>query len=126
MGLKPRNRVSAMDILQVDVEYCTISYYAEGSRNDLGEPDRTLTQRTTNVKCAIDPLTRMPTYIGHSGLRKMLQQGIVEQAAFIITLSADDTIDPGDVVTDYAGAMYNVLYVVNWYTHQEASLRRMN
>ena len=55
MTLNVRNRVPTVDILQIDYEYCTISYYTEGTRNDLGEPSRTLTERAANVKCSIDP-----------------------------------------------------------------------
>ena len=126
MILNARNRISAVDVLQIDYEYCTISYYVEGARNDLGEPSRTLTQRTTNVKCSIDPINRMPTYIRQSGHRDILRQGIIERTAYIMTLSADQTVGPGDVVTDYDGTIYDVLHVINWYTHKEAFLRKMN
>jgi len=60
MALNAKNRVSAIDVLQIDYEYCTISYYIEGTRNDLGEPSRILAQRATNVKCSIDPLNQTP------------------------------------------------------------------
>ena len=126
MGPKPRNRVSCIDCLQVDYEYATISYYLEGERNDLGEPSRALTQRAMNVKCAIDPLTRTPAYIRQSGLRDVLRQGIIGRALFIMTLLADATIEPGDVVTDYDGTTYDVLHVIDWQTHKEAFLRKMN
>lgn len=125
MALLPRNRVAPVSVLQVDYEYCTISYYVEGQRNNLGEPERTLTQRATNVKCAIDPLTQTPAYVRRSGVRDMLRQGIVEALVFIITLSAQ-SIEPGDVVTDCDGNNYDVLHVMNWYTHKEAFVRQMN
>ena len=125
MSLKPRKRVGAVDLLQVDYEYCTISYYAEGTRNNLGEPERTLTQRATNVKCSIDPLRSVPAYLRLGGLRDMLRQGIVESRAFIMTLSADETIEPGDVVTDYDGTTYDVAHVINWRTHIEAFLKKL-
>jgi hypothetical protein len=126
MGLKARNRVSPANVLAVDYEYATINYYVEGSRNELGEPEHTLMQRVTNVRCSIDPLTRAPAYITRSGLREVLQQGIVEASVFIMTLSADATIESGDIVTDYDGTDYEVIHVINWYTHKEAFLRKMN
>ncbi len=126
MTLNARDRVSPVDVLQVDYEYCTISYYIEGTRNDLGEPSRTLTQRTTNVKCSIDPINQVPTYIRQSGHRDILRQGIIERTAYIVTLSANQTVEPGDVVTDCDGMIYDVLHVVNWYTHKEAFLWKMN
>jgi hypothetical protein len=126
MGLLPRNRFAPVSVFQVDYEYCTISYYLEGERNELGEPSRTLTQRATNVKCSVDPLTRTPTYVRQSGLRDVLRQGIIERAAYIMTLSADEIIEPGDVVTDCDGIDYDVLHVINWHTHKEAFLREMN
>jgi hypothetical protein len=126
MGLNARNRASAVDVLQVDYEYCAISSYAEGARNDLGEPSRTLIEQATNVKCSIDALTRTPSYIRQSGLRDVLNQGIIERAVFIMTLAANETIEPGYVVTDYDGTIYDVLHVINWYTHKECFLRKMN
>jgi len=126
MALLPRNRVAPVSVLQVDYEYCTISYYVEGSRNDLGEPSHTLSERATNVKCSIDPLTQVPTYIRQSGLREVLRQGMIERAIYIMTLLADQTIEPGDVVTDYDGTDFDVLHVIEWYTHKEAFLRKMN
>jgi len=126
MALTARKRVSAIDVLQEDYEYCTISYYVEGSRNDLGEPSRTLTQRATNVKCSIDPLVKMPAYIKQGIDVEMLRQGIAEQSAYLMVLSASQVIEAGDIVTDYDGKTYDVLYVVNWYTHKEAFLRRKN
>ena len=126
MSLNPRERADPVNVLQVDVEYVSISYYIEGQRNQLGEPGRTLTERATNIKCSIDPLIRTPSYMPRSGLRDLLRQGIIEQAAFIMTLSADETIEPGDMVTDYDGTHYDVLHVINWHTHQEAFLRKMN
>jgi len=122
MLLNERYRSTSVDVLQIDYEYCTISCYTEGTRNDLGEPTRTLIQRATNVKCSIDPLNR-------TSIRKMrdiLPQGIIERFLYIMTLSAEQAIEPGDLVTDYDGMSYDVLHVLNWHTHKEAFLRKMN
>lgn len=126
MALNVRNRIPAVDVLQIDYEYCTISYYTEGARNDLGEPSRTLTERATNVKCSMDPLSQTPSYIRQSGLRDIVRQGVIERTVCIMTLSTDQTIELGDVVTDYDGSLYDVLHVINWYTHKEAFVREMN
>ena len=126
MALNMRNRIPAVDVLQIDYEYCTISYYTEGARNDLGEPSRTLTERATNVKCSMDPLSQTPSYIRQSGLRDIVRQGVIERTVYIMTLSTDQTIEPGDVVTDYDGSIYDVLHVANWYTHKEAFVREIN
>ena len=120
MALRERSRHPSVDVLQLDFEYCTISYYTEGARNDLGEPARTLKQRSTNVKCSIDPLTRTSR-----GSREIQQQGIIQRATYIMTLSVEQTIEPGDVVTDYEGISYDVLQILNWHTHKEAYLRKM-
>ena len=125
MALNARDRVPAVDILPVDYEYCTISYYVGGARNDLGEPSRSLTQRATNVKCSIDPLARAPSYIGRSGLRGVLRQGIVERLAYFMIVSASQTIESGDVVTDYDGAVYDVVCVTDWRTHKEAFIKKL-
>ncbi len=126
MALNVRNRVPAVDVLQIDYEYCTISYYIEGARNDLGEPTRTLTERAANARCSIDPLNQTPSYLRQSGLRDILRQGVIERTAYMMTLLAGQAIEPGDVVTDYDGSVYDVLHVVNWYTHKEAFIREMN
>ena len=126
MALDARNRVSAVDVLQIDYEYCTISYYVEGARNDLGEPSRTLTQRAANVKCSIDPLNQTSSHIRQSGLRDVIRQGVIERAIYIMTLLADQSIENGDIITGCDGKTYDVLQVSNWYTHKEAVLRQMN
>ena len=126
MALNPRRKVTPIDTLQTDYEYATISYYVEGQRNDLGEPERTLVQRATNIKCSIDPLLRTPGYIARSGARELLRQGIIEATLYLMTLSADQTIEPGDVVTDRDSTDYDVLHVITWFTHKEAFLRKMN
>jgi hypothetical protein len=122
MALIARNRSTSVDVLQIDYEYCTISCYIEGTRNDLGEPAHTLVQRATNVKCSIDPLNR--TSIRQ--MRDILPQGIIERSLYIMTLHVEQTIEPGDLVTDYDGISYDVLHVLNWHTHKEAFLRKMN
>jgi hypothetical protein len=122
MALDARNRSTSVDILQIDYEYCTISCYTEGTRNDLGEPTRDLVQRATNVKCSIDPLTR--TSIRE--MRDILPQGIIERSLYIMTLYVEQAIEPGDLVTDVDGISYDVLHVLNWNTHKEAFLRKMN
>ena len=126
MALNARNRISPVDVLQFDYEYCTISCYIQGSRNDLGEPSRTLTQRATNVKCSVDPLVRTPPHVRQAGLRDVIEQGVIERSLYVMTLPADQAIESGDVVTDYDDVTYDVLHVVNWYTHKEAFLRKMN
>lgn len=122
MELTARNRSTSVDVLQIDYEYCTISCYTEGTRNDLGELTRNLVQRATNVKCSIDPLNR--TSIRQ--MRDILPQGIIERSLYIMTLHVEQTIEPGDLVTDYYGISYDVLHVLNWHTHKEAFLRKMN
>jgi len=126
MALCAKNRVPAMDVLPIDYEYCTISCYAAESRNDLGEPIRTLTERATNVKCSIDPLNRIPSYVKQGGLRDILRQGMVERVVYIMILLADQTVESGDVVADCDGVVYDVLHVSDWRTHKEAFIRKAN
>ncbi len=126
MALNVRNRAPAVNVLQTDYEYCAISYYTEGTRNDFGEPTRTMTERAANVRCSIDPLNQTPSYIRQSGLRDILRQGVIERSVYIMTLLAGQAIESGDVVTDYDGSIYDVLHIINWYTHKEAFIRKMN
>lgn len=126
MTLSANQRVDAIDILQTDYQFCTIYYYAEGSRNALGEPSRTLTQRSTDTKCSIDQLVRFPTYVRQAGIRQQIQQGMEHQAVFFMIVNTSITIEPGDVVEDYDGTRYDVLHSVNQHTHKEAFLRKID
>lgn len=123
MALTERDRIAPIDFLHEDIEYVTISYYAEGSRNALGEPSRTLTQRATDVKCSLQQLVRLPTYVRQAGIIQQIRQGLEHQTVYYMILSANQTIEPGDVVEDYDSVQYDVLHVHNWHTHKEAFLR---
>lgn len=125
MSLMGRNRVDKIDILQNDYEYCTISYYEESIRNDLGEPMRELLERATNVKCSINPLIKAPKYIVAAESYEIATQGTVSETTHHIILSADQELNAGDVITDCDGVEYDVLIVVNWQTHKEAFLRKV-
>ena len=126
MALAARNRVEALNILSVDYEECSISYYAPGIRNSIGEIGRNITVRATNVVCAIDPLVKVPTYIRQSGIREILRQGIIDSSTFIMIVAAGQTVQSGDVITDYDGTTYDVLHYVQWRTHAECFLRKIN
>lgn len=126
MALTARNRVPSIDVLQVDYEYCNISYYAEGARNDLGEPSRILVKRAENVKCSIDPLANMPAYINHGGMNGIGTQGAVRNSTHYMIVKGDQAIFQGDLVTDYDNVTYDVLYVTEWQTHKEAFLRKIS
>jgi len=125
MSLMERNRIGTLDILQNDYEYCTISYYEEGIRNDIGEPTREIIVRATNVKCTINSMARTPRYMSLTENYEIATQGIVEKTTHHIILSADQELNAGDIITDYDGAEYDVLISVNWQTHREAFLRKI-
>ena len=124
MSLMGRNRIGIVDILQNDYEYCTISYYQEGIRNDIGEPIRDIIARATNVKCTINSMARAPRYMSLTASYEIATQGIVEETTHHIILSAEQELNAGDIITDCDGAEYNVLISVNWQTHREAFLRK--
>jgi len=126
MAFRNRNRVKPFDVLRTDYEYCTIKYYVEGERNELGEPSHTLRQRGKNIKCSIDPIIRIPSYISQTSIRNILQQGIVEGSAYIMTLWFNQAVEPGDIVVDYDNVTYHVIQVINWYTHKEVYLKKIN
>lgn len=123
MDIKPRRRVRAIDILQNDFEYCTISYFIRDDNNELGEPIGTLVQRDSNVKCCID------NFSGNWSLVKgyeMSLQGYIEETTNYMVVNVGQVIEKGDIVTDYNGTKYEVLAVKNWYTHKDVFLRKMN
>ena len=125
MALMGRNRMGMIDILQNDYEYCTISYYEDNIKNELGEPIRELIERATNVKCSINSLVKAPRYITLSEGYEMSTQGITEETTHHIILPADQELNSGDIITDCDGAEYDVLISVNWQTHREAFLRKI-
>jgi len=93
---------------------CTISYYAEGSRNDLGEPSRTLTQRASDVACNLQPRSRSLAYEFPQRIRIQDQQGVIQRTTHILFLQAGQSIEDNDVVTDADGATYTVALVLPW------------
>lgn len=125
MSLMGRNRVGKIDILQNDYEYCTISYYEESMRNELGEPMRELLERATNVKCSINSLMKAPKYMATFEGYEIATQGTVSETTHHMILSADQELNAGDIITDCDGVEYDVLVVVNWQTHKEAFLRKV-
>lgn len=124
MEFNRSNRIYPVDVLKIDYEYCSISYYVDGARNDLGEPSRILLKRADNVKCSIDPIIKKPSYA--NGIRDITIQGIIEKAAYIMTLSANQTIECGDIITNCDNVSYEVLHVINFYTHKEAILKKVD
>lgn len=126
MEILRQNQAYPVNVLKINYEYCAINYYAEGERNDLGEPSRILLKRADNILCSIDPIVKMLGYIGQTGLRDIVMQGIVERSLFVMTLLANQVILPGDVVSDCGGTSYDVLKVYNFETHKEAFLRLIN
>lgn len=126
MALGAREQPVAVNILQVWFEYCTISYYAEGSRDVIGAPARTLTQRATDVVCDIQPLVASPTFPNQAGASDVQEQGIVKQSTHILFLAAGQTIEARDVITDVDSDTYDVLVVNRWHSHTEAMLIKRN
>lgn len=122
MSIKPRKRVGAIDILQNDFEYCTISYYSESSINELGEPNRELKERDSNVKCSIDAV---PKGLSNEKGYFMALQGYAEDITNYMVLNAEQEVEKGDIVTDYNGTTYKVLSVYDWHTHKDVFLRKI-
>lgn len=125
MSLLMRKRVNQIDILQDDYEYCTISYYKEGLRNELGELTWILVERATNVKCTINSMAKTAKSAYLDSSYEMTLQGIVEETTHHMIVSANQEINAGDMVTDYDDVDYDVLLSVNWQTHKEVFLRKI-
>jgi len=126
MALASRSQPAAVNILQVWYEECTISYYAEGSRDVIGAPALTLTQRNTNVPCDIQPLVAAPTFSNQAGTSDIQEQGVVKQSSHVLFVAAGQTIEPRDVITDVDSDTYDVLVVNCWRTHTECMLAKRN
>lgn len=92
---------------------CTISYNVEGSRNDLGEPARTLTERDADVICRIEARSRSLSYEFPQRIRLTEEQGLVEQTTHIMFVGAGQTVEAHDVITDADSKTYTVATVVS-------------
>lgn len=104
----------------------TISYNLAGSRNDLGEPSRILTERDSDVPCRLEPRSQSLSYEFPQRILRQRKQGLVDLTTHILTLSAGQTIQTSDVVTDSDSVNYTVA-AVNTYGshHSEALLSRI-
>jgi hypothetical protein len=120
MSLAARNRVRAVDFLHDDYEYVSISYYADGTRNKLGEAARTLTVRTASAKCMVGPLSSTQAFLGSTNDRIVQNQGVTEYDSIHLIFEEDTTISKGDIITDIDGKTYQVLGMSDWQTHKEA------
>ena len=106
-------------------QICTISYHTLGARNDLGEPSRTFTTRTTTAKCAIQQRASNIAFSYLSGGSARHLQGIANLTSHIMFLDRSETIELNDIVTDVNGIDYTVKVVVPWPTHIEAMIDRL-
>ena len=105
---------------------CTISYKAEGARNDLGEPAHTPTTRAADVPCRIatknDSIAGgWPYYI-----RYMDPQGLTIQTTHIIFVKLGQAIQASDTITDADGNTYTVADIATRKTHKSALLQKIN
>ncbi|MBD3181050.1 hypothetical protein GF312_02090 [Candidatus Poribacteria bacterium] len=114
----------ALDILQLEYEYCSISQRIEESRNALGEPVYTLSPISSTVKCSISPIHRMPSYALRVTGR--IKPGISYQRLYMLIVSSCQHLEPGNIITDSNGVEYEVIYTVNWHTHKEAIISKRN
>jgi len=126
MVTKARERVSPVDVLQMDVEYIDVKFYQPtGERNDLGEELTTLETRATDVKASLDPMTGVPAYWGGLDIQQV-KQGIAENKLFLLTLNKGSvSIDENDIVEDVDGVQYKVYSVNDWQTHVECIVRKL-
>ena len=104
---------------------CTISYYAEGSRNDLGEASRTLTQRASGVKCLLQPRSKSMAYELPKLIRTQQNEGIVINTTHVLYTFRDQTVVEHDIITDTDGETYTVSLIVILKSHREALLYRI-
>lgn len=91
----------------------TISYYAPGARNDLGEPTRVLTERNSKVPCRLELKSKSLAYEFPQRVLRQTKQGFVDITTHILSVSAGQTIEVRDIVTynsdNYLVALVNTL-----------------
>jgi len=105
---------------------CTISYYAEGARDDLGQPSRTLTERASGVPCRLELRSKSLRYERPERLRLMERQGTVEVTTHFLYITAGQLILVNDIITDEDGSTYTVgLIARRGNSHKEALLTRV-
>jgi len=105
---------------------CTISYDAEGARNDLGEPAHTPTARATNVPCRILSKTDSIASSWPYYIRYVDPQGLSVQTTHVLYVKLGQTIETSDTITDADGNTYTVAEVETRKTHKSALLQRIN
>ena len=126
MALTARNKFAAIDILQTDFEYVTVSRWIEGSRDVLGAPARTLTQQQTNLKVDLQRLVGSPGFINQTGASDTQKQGIVSQSTHLMITASETDILDNDVITDIDGTLYDVETTAEWWSHLEVFLIKRN
>ena len=101
----------------------TISYYQEGSRNDFGEPSRTLTTRASNVPAVLDPRSPKIRFEFPFINLRAEKQGRVFIPTNLLMVKRSQAISNGDIITDVDGNTFIVARVesVN-NSHKEAIL----
>ena len=104
---------------------CTISYYLEGARNDLGEPSQTLTERDSNIPCRIMPSFRADRESPLLTSRNE-PQGTIFRTFDHAYLGANIEIIFGDIITDENGNTYSVAHILKFRDHKEAVLLQIN
>ena len=107
-------RVSEIDILRIDYEYCTTKRYVYGDRNVIGEAIRVLTTIYSDVKCSIDPLD------SHRSFFMIAPQGMVLGSGVYICFNHSVDIQQNDIVVDVDGNQYEIYAVQDWRTHKDA------
>lgn len=102
----------------------TISYNAAGSRNDLGEPSRTLTERSADVPARLQNKSArlmfdFPVHIDSTG-----KTGQVNTILKILWVKRNETIEERDIITDADSNTYIVAEIALHRTHKSALLQR--
>lgn len=78
----------------------TISYYAEGARNALGEPSRTLTARDEDVPCSLQARSPKVQFEYTTINRARDQQGTSFIPTKVLIVKRSQTLNDGDIITD--------------------------
>ena len=101
-----------------------ISYYTDGSLNDLGEPARTLTSRDTDVPGLLQNKSPKLMFDFPVWIASTSKSGEATVVLKILWISKNYTILERDIVTDADGDTYIVAETANLHTHKSALLQR--
>jgi len=105
--------------LDSEFEYINILKETAGSANEFGETAKTITT-TANIRAFISPMSNV-----NANQLVMFDQGLIKLASHWCMVTAGITITARNNIIDVDSNNFEVMEVVNYITHKEALLKKV-